>query len=174
MDGDLHHLPNDFEEIFHGDHSLQTFPLLRLPAEIWLRICEFAVTDSKPINVTKEPKTHDQVALVRQPPLTHTCRLLRHEALPMFYRNNSFEARHFCGHFNEHACPRRWMAAIGMERLKAMGTFSLHTRMNEGFWVGCFERTGLAARVEVTATNVKGQCPRHSHGKAQTLTVTFL
>ncbi|KAK0939332.1 hypothetical protein LTR29_009077 [Friedmanniomyces endolithicus] len=170
MDGALQNLPSDFEHIFHGDHSFQTFPLFRLPPEIWLRICELAVTNGKSINITKAPKTPDQVALVRQPPLTRTCRLLRYESLPMFYRNNAFEARHFC----EHACPRQWLVAIGREHLRAMGSFSLHTRMSDRFWQGCFERTGLKVKVEVTATEVKGQCPRHLHGKFQTLTVTFL
>ncbi|KAK1072287.1 hypothetical protein LTR74_002599 [Friedmanniomyces endolithicus] len=170
MDADLLTLPSDFEHIFHGDHSPQTFPLFRLPPEIWLRICDLAVTTPNPINITKFPQRHDQVALVRQPPLTLACRLLRSEALPMFYRNNAFEARHFC----QHACPRQWLVAIGREHLRAMGSFKLHTRMSDGFWQGCFERTGLKVKVEVTAREVRGQCPRHAHGRFQTLTVTFL
>ncbi|KAK5685860.1 hypothetical protein LTS10_001973 [Elasticomyces elasticus] len=166
-------LPDDFEDVFHGDHSLQRFPLFSLPAEIWLRIAEFAVLETKTINVTRATRMLDQEALVRQPALTRTCRLLRTEALPMFYRNNSFEARHFC----EHACPRQWLVAIGIENLRRMRTFRMHTRMSDDFWKGCFKRTGIETEVEVTDDSVKGRCPHHAsrrHGRFQTLAITFL
>ena len=93
--------------------------LLDLPPELWLRICEYAVKKPKPIRVGKEPNPKDQMAVVQQPAITRTCRLLRIEALPMYYTLNTFEMLHCFGV----PCPRKWIVAIGAvhrQRMKSM------------------------------------------------------
>ncbi|KAK3104275.1 hypothetical protein LTR53_018552, partial [Teratosphaeriaceae sp. CCFEE 6253] len=152
MDIELRRLPQSFEDVFRDEHGIKKFPLFQLPTELWLRVCELAVTFDRPINVTKSALVEQQVASVYQPAITRTCKLLRRETLPLFYRNNIFEARHFC----EHACPRRWMVTIGLVNLRMMRTFRLHTRMSDTFWEGCFDRAGVKTTVEVTNANAKG------------------
>ena len=119
MDANLQLLDNSFEEIFAYDSTVRPFRLFDLHPELWLRICHEAVSYPKPINVTRAATTDDQANIVSQPPLTRTCKLLRTEALPMFYRNNTFEARHFCCI----ACPRQWSVAIGTANLKSYGQY---------------------------------------------------
>lgn len=112
MEYDFRMLSEQFEEVFLSRNDLERrcpFRLFDLPPELWLRICEFAVTSTKPIQVGREPRTKDQVAIVRQPAITRACRLLRSEALPLYYSHNSFEIFHCYGI----PCPRRWVLSIG-------------------------------------------------------------
>lgn len=119
MDADFSLLNNDFEDVFCTPHQIQLrspFRLFDLPPELWLRVCEFAVLKPSPIRVGREPNLKDQVAVTQQPAITRTCRLLRHEALPVFYALNTFEMLH---HFGV-PCPRKWIEAIGCAHRKRM------------------------------------------------------
>lgn len=122
MEADFALLSDEFEDVFYTPHQIQLrtpFRLLDLPPELWLRICEFAVTKPTAIRVGKEPNPEDQMAVIRQPAITRTSRLLRVEALPMFYALNTFEMLHCFGV----PCPRKWITAIGTtnrQRMKSM------------------------------------------------------
>ncbi|WPH00079.1 Hypothetical protein R9X50_00290200 [Acrodontium crateriforme] len=146
MDMDLQALDPSFEEIFKSDQDLTPFRLFDLPAELWLRVIDLAVTKSDSITITKGRSALDQVEIVRQPAITRTCRLLRQEALRMFYRHNDFEAMHFTGV----ACPRKWFVAIGKENLMAMHSFTFYAKFQSGFWMDKFREIGIKAEVERT------------------------
>lgn len=146
MDMDLQTLDPSFDEVFKSDQELTPFRLFDLPPELWLRIIDLAVTKSGAITVTKGRSAVDQVEIVRQPAITQTCRLLRQEALRMFYGHNEFEAMHFSGV----ACPRNWFVAIGRENLMSMNTFTFYAKFQSVFWTEKFREIGIKAEVERT------------------------
>lgn len=147
MDGDLRLLPAEFEDVFHSDHDLllrSPFRLFDLPPELWLRICELAVIKATPIQCGRESRLRDSAAIVRQPAIIRTCRLLRREGLPIFYAANDFEMVHS---YNV-PCPRAWLAAIGARALAGMRTLTMHSNCQTDFWEGSFLRAGIQCHVE--------------------------
>lgn len=162
---DFQDLDEDFEYVFRYPQA-QNFRLFDLPTELWLRICELAVTRPSPIDITRARWANHQVQVVKQPAITRTCRVLRHEGLAFFYQNNTFEAHHWGGV----ACIRQWLLAIGKENLKSMGTFSFHARFEPGFWVQKFEEIGLHVKVELS----EDQSGVKDRRRYQTLLITFL
>jgi hypothetical protein len=77
--------------------------LLDLPPELWGRICHLAIVSSEPIDLIplKDNDKGDEgpnrflvidQKVAEQPPLTHTCRTIRSECLPLFYKHNTFVA----------------------------------------------------------------------------------
>ncbi|EMD00060.1 hypothetical protein BAUCODRAFT_21723 [Baudoinia panamericana UAMH 10762] len=173
MDSNFANLSEEFEQIYLEPQSLTSFRLFDLPPELWLRICEVAVISPVPVNVTRVPFQQQQAQRVQQPAITRTCRLLRQEALPMFYKNNTFEAWHFCQPWT---CPRQWLLAIGRGNLLQMGRLKIYTQNDKEFWQGCFERAGLkdVEIREVEGAEVEEPCPAHkNHLTLDTVLVTF-
>lgn len=140
MEADFSLLSDDFEDLFCTPHQIQLrspFRLLDLPPELWTRVCEFAVTKHDKIRVGKEPKPADQEAVTRQPAITRTCRVLRIEALPMFYALNTFEMLHCFGV----PCPRKWIQAIGAthrSRMKCMELCKFDLDVEFDDWKKCY------------------------------------
>lgn len=147
MDDDLSLLDDSFEDVFCSTHDLQLrspFRLLDLPPELWLRICEFAVIKNGPIQVGREPKSRDQMAIVSQPEITRTCRILRSEGLPLFYSTNVFELYHYYGV----PCPRIWVLAIGVGNRQRMCTMTMVSGCQKDFWEGSFQRAGIDVEID--------------------------
>lgn len=109
-------------------HSQHQSPLLQLPAELQLTIFEYAVQEPEPllINCACDSSYHgdyDQwqedsnawkAGILRpphQPALTRTCSLIRHIALPMFYKQNTFRA-HYCYQADQDGAIE-WLDRIG-------------------------------------------------------------
>lgn len=161
-------LDEGFEYVFRGLHEKDDaqFPLFKLPAELWLKVLEHAVTQPRTIDVTRAREPRHQAQIVKQPAITRTTRLLRKEALPLFYRCNDFEIYHWGGT----ACIRDWLLAIGPDNLKHMGTLTFHAKFEASFWKTKLTEIGIPANVTVaeTQTSIK-QRPDF-----QSLTVTFL
>lgn len=133
MDADFSLLHLSFESMFLSQHEQyldSPFRLLDLPPELWLKVLDFAVRRPNTIRIGRESKFSDQVARVRQPAVTRTCRLLRREGLPMFYANNKFEMVHSY----DVPCPRRWLEVIGKERRRWMRELVIDSRCSVEFW----------------------------------------
>ncbi|KAI6798132.1 hypothetical protein KC363_g717 [Hortaea werneckii] len=66
------------------------FRLLDLPPELWARICTLAILD--PADITIQHAYHPNLVCSQtlQPPLTRTCRVLRGECVPLFYKLVNF------------------------------------------------------------------------------------
>ncbi|EMC97583.1 hypothetical protein BAUCODRAFT_147644 [Baudoinia panamericana UAMH 10762] len=162
--------PSEFEDVFANTAS-STFDLFHLPPELWLRICHFAVLAPGPINLSSHDTSTENALVVQQPAVTRTCRLLRKEALPMFYRLNKFEARWLC----HHECPRNWLLAIGRHRLEMMSTLTMYTAQAAEAWRGGFERMGIPVDIKVESHQVWNWCPWHRRKRrVPTLTISFL
>lgn len=148
MDGDLSLLPNDFEDCFVSDIDIlrrTPFRLLDLPPELWVRICEFAVLKSCPIVIGHQTDMKDMARVALQPSITRTCRVLRHEALPLFYTLNSWEMIH---NYSV-PCPRRFLHAIGATNLHKM-TLLMHSNCDIEFWKDTCKRWLVECEVEQT------------------------
>lgn len=87
------------------------FRMLDLPPELWSRIGGFAVTDDEALQLRQYRPDEANCAAVRQPDLTRTCRIVRKEALKLFYRNNRF----IVIAVNRYANWTLWLSAIGPE-----------------------------------------------------------
>jgi hypothetical protein len=102
--------------------------LLNLPTELQLLIFEFTVIDDKPLLLncacdSSYPGRHGEWELEmnawkagdrtppHQPAITQTCRHVRHIALPIFYKQNSFVARYCTA--TQRDLPFNWLGAIG-------------------------------------------------------------
>jgi len=113
---------------------------------------------------------------VQQPAITRTCRRLRHEALPIFYQANSFEAWYDCTGFRARgiAALTSWLTAIGSGRVRIMRIRSVcGCSPTISRWAEQFRKAGLNVRIELA--EVAALCgslmprePSHS------LMVTFL
>ncbi|KAK5701801.1 hypothetical protein LTR97_004619 [Elasticomyces elasticus] len=66
------------EQLWHADDNA-TFPFTRLPPELRVKVYDFYIDGFS--RTLKTPA---------QPPLARTCRLMRSEVLPMFYRRTRF------------------------------------------------------------------------------------
>lgn len=146
MDSDFTLLPCNFEDVFVSQYELELrspFRLFDLPPELWTRICSFAVTRDQPMKIGKEKMLKDSAAIVRQPAITRTCRLLRTEALPLFYACNDFEMIHSHGV----PCSRQWLSAIGDAGRKGMGSLLMHSNCDASFWKGSFDRAGVESSI---------------------------
>ncbi|EMC93655.1 hypothetical protein BAUCODRAFT_37356 [Baudoinia panamericana UAMH 10762] len=132
------------------------FRLLNLPAEIWTQIIALAVIYKDPITITRSSRVKDQQELVRQPAITRTCRVLRLEALPLFYRHNTFEG----WHVHHVQCPRDWLVAIGDANRKAMGSFRFCAQFSASFWEGKFARMGVKVVVEECGSCTQPVCQK--------------
>ena len=167
MDDDFQALDQGFEDVFENEIYARErfrFPLLDLPAELLIRICELAVARKTTIDATLAPKARNQAEILQQPAITRTCRLLRRESLRAFYRDNNFEAFHWA----RHACIRGWLIALGPENLTAMGTLTFHCKFNTEFWENKFEEIGIKTKCEEAKDQSKAV------GSLRTLKVTFL
>lgn len=87
------------------------FRLLDLPDELVLRVLEFAVvtsSNSKPIRISQYRKYNLEAV---QPAITRTCRSLRKEGTPMFYKQNIFFVDSLSHEELRKSC--MWLTAIG-------------------------------------------------------------
>ena len=160
MDCDFLELDDGFEKVFGLDE--RPFRLFDLPTELWLRICELAVTRNSPIDPTRARKAKQQTQVVKQPALARVSKVLRHEVLAAFYRNNVFEV----SHLNGVACVRDWLVAIGPRNRKNMGILTFYCKFDADFWVDKFAQIGILVAAEVVG-KVGGSI-------FQTLRFTFL
>ena len=165
---DIEELNNRFDNALRTDPPIKPFRLLDLPPELWLRIIELVVVDDEPIEITRASDSLRQAALVQQPPLTRTCRLLRREALTMYYQKNIFQAKHLCGV----ACPRRWFAAVGADNLRLMRQFLFHATFQPDFWAAKFADMGLKVDIR-TIRDPKLATPA-GFRRLDTLVIKFL
>lgn len=166
MENNFQDLDESFEHVFGKPYDKENFRfrLFDLPPELWLRIIEYAVMKACPINPTKARNAKHQTHIVKQPSITRTCRLLRHESLPAFYRNNKFEVYHW----GRVACIRDWLVAIRPANLQAMKTLTFHCKFDPDFWTEKFADIGLLVKIEVAEDQSKAS------GSFHTLIVTFL
>jgi len=92
---------------------------LDLPAELQLRIFEFVVTSDKPIEITPERPVTNRHRL--PPALTRTCRIIRHDAIKLYYARNNFRAN-YCAPIkggksrSDQEILIRWLRSIGAEK----------------------------------------------------------
>ncbi|GAB1743694.1 hypothetical protein NU219Hw_g618t1 [Hortaea werneckii] len=70
--------------------AIKPFRLLELPPELWTRICTLAITD--PADITIKQAAYPKLVCLQtlQPPIARTCRALRSECLPLFYKLVNF------------------------------------------------------------------------------------
>ena len=88
----------------------QSSRLFDLPPELWIRICRFAVVKGK-ITIRNSDDNKEVARAVAQPALTRTCKVLREEALKLFYAANEFS---FCDKSDTiHSGLRFWLYALG-------------------------------------------------------------
>lgn len=159
-------LAPDFEYVFRDRHELGCFRLFDLPPELWIKICEFAVLPPTPLDITRAKQSKHQRELVKQPAITRVCKLLRQEALPLFYRNNKFEVFHW----GRVACVRYWLKAIGSTNLKSMGQLEFHAKFSPEFWIEKFDEIEIPVKVEVAEDQSQATRIRNF----QSMVVTFL
>ncbi|RMY20144.1 hypothetical protein D0867_04206 [Hortaea werneckii] len=84
-----------------------------LPPELWTRICTLAILD--PANITIKHAAYPNLVCSQtlQPPLTRTCRVLRGECLPLFYKLVNFII------LDEYADVEgvlKWLRSLGKEK----------------------------------------------------------
>ncbi|KAM3418922.1 hypothetical protein BST61_g4880 [Cercospora zeina] len=172
MDVDLSLLPDDFEDCLTSNHEIllrSPFRLLDLPPELWIRVCELAVIRPKSIVLGRESDFADMAKIVRQPNITRACRLLRSEALPVFYGLNEFEMVH-----NYLVpCPRHFLIAIGATNLRKIGTILIHSNCSHQWWENTFQRGKIKCKVEIIGTNLEYMAPLSWRG-LHTYRVTFV
>ncbi|USW55561.1 hypothetical protein Slin15195_G088800 [Septoria linicola] len=134
--------------------KLTTFRLLDLPAELQLRIIEFAVTEQAPIWMTygawllgkkgidgaydseHEGEWRSEVATRKQPSITRVSRTIRVDAIKMYYENNFFEAGYCLADVDTHEgeVTIEWLAAIGLEnrrRIRDLVVFDTGASLDE-------------------------------------------
>ncbi|GAB1731420.1 hypothetical protein NU195Hw_g1130t1 [Hortaea werneckii] len=70
--------------------ATKPFRLLDLPPELWTRICTLAILD--PADITIKQAAYPKLVCLQtlQPSITRTCRALRSECLPLFYKLVNF------------------------------------------------------------------------------------
>ncbi|KAK4503289.1 hypothetical protein PRZ48_006717 [Zasmidium cellare] len=105
------------------DDTITESRFMNLPPELRNRIYEFAVIDSKPIDLVEPDPTRKSRCRrsnkTVQPPLTLVCRQLRHEVLPIFYALNTFKVT-VCAntaYFDDWAGPAEYVAMRWVDRL---------------------------------------------------------
>ncbi|KAI5370231.1 hypothetical protein Slin15195_G011090 [Septoria linicola] len=154
MEADFSLLSDDFEDCLTCNYDIllrSPFRLLDLPPELWLLVCEYAVIRSAPFVVGRESELFQMARILRQPSITRTSRLLRVEALPIFYAVNEFEMIH---NFSV-PCPRHFLTAIGGINLRTMGSLLMHSNCDKDFWEGTCQRGGIKCEVEMVGTNLR-------------------
>lgn len=169
MDEDFTLLPPDFEDAFISDYAIllrSPFRLFDLPPELWLRICAMAVIQAKPLQIGKEAYLRDSMAIVKQPAITRTCRLIRDETLPIFYSSNTFEMFH--GY--DVPCPRKFIVAIGDANRRRMKTLLMHSNCQKDFWDGSFCRAGIGCEIDFVR---RDQIPRLILASSNTFRIRF-
>lgn len=67
-------------------NSNQRTSLLDLPPEIWSKTGKLVIEDSNPLTGGAFARERQPQTRWHQPPLTRTCRVLRNELLPQFYK----------------------------------------------------------------------------------------
>jgi len=67
------------------------FRLLDLPPELWSRVCEFAVVSDEPIEIRLRHDHRFSGPGLQWPNITRVCKVLRREALRLYYQRNTFE-----------------------------------------------------------------------------------
>lgn len=154
-------LPPDFEDVFAP--TCQSFRLLDLPTELWVHILAFCVEKSHTLDPTQARQGRHQARAVAQPAITKVSRLLRSEALPLFYRLNHFELQHL----HDTPCTRDWMVAIGDANRRAMGSLIFHTSFEPEEWVGLFGKCGIEVTVEEARVGKHGCVVTISKAKAK-------
>lgn len=78
-------------------HILQhtTFPLFKLPAELWIRICRLAAVPDEPTMEIEDPEDITEIEhAVQQPAITRTSKAVRAETIHHFYNEHAFRFRH--------------------------------------------------------------------------------
>lgn len=123
------------------------FPLLDLPSELWIRICEFAVINKATIEI-RDPHFGSSVcAATKQPAITRVSKAIRQESLPLFYKRNEFV---IFDDYTEWDGIEEWQRKVGAKyRAHIHGLYItseyddienvLKTRKNEGNGVLIFE-----------------------------------
>lgn len=123
-----------------------------LPGELRNRIYELVVHSESAIEITDDPSTSTQ------PAITRVCRLLRNDALSVFYSINTFRAEvRYC----DRPAAGRWISAIGCYRARHMCKLELLVDSANNFEgsLKCFidvVRTTAAAHVCKDAIQLSG------------------
>ncbi|KAK5677497.1 hypothetical protein LTS10_010069 [Elasticomyces elasticus] len=101
----------------------KSFPLLDLPAEIWIKIGQLAIDATPRVHVNTynlcgvgnkvRPSLQKFQDLVRQPAITATCRILRAELLPYAYQNQYLFRCFGDGWDAERTWLSQWLRSIG-------------------------------------------------------------
>ncbi|KAK4957175.1 hypothetical protein LTR10_005133 [Elasticomyces elasticus] len=111
----------------------EPFPLFKLPPEIWLRIGKYALSQTPKVsykysNITKSTKISKVwQERMRQPAITQTCRSLRAELLPLFYRH--YVSCIFAWEHHSNWKGRAiWLHAIGAANRRSLSDVRLVTR----------------------------------------------
>ena len=119
--------------------------LLKLPTELQLNIYELAVVEDKPLLVNcpcnstyrerrsvgyvEEAKWEKgEVRPPQQPALTRTCRFIRANALPIFYKQNIFRASYCHPSIPVLNGPIRWLRMIGPQNRELLRHFYFYDR----------------------------------------------
>ena len=63
---------------------------MKLPPELWVRICQFACEVDGEVLLEDNEDTENYEEKTRQPAITRVCRVIRQETLSHFYRTNIF------------------------------------------------------------------------------------
>lgn len=100
---------------------MKPFRLLDLPPELWARIVKLAVTSNDFIKMEGTWVNRFEVqTAVKQPAITRTCKALRAEALPAFYKHNTVV---IYGSDRGSTAFRDWLQAIGASNRAHLGEF---------------------------------------------------
>jgi hypothetical protein len=148
----------------------QHFRLLDLPIEIFWKILSYTVTLPGPVclhplpaaNSAAEAQRHSQCAVpaartIYEPAITKASKLLRAEALPMFYAQNVFHGVNWSPE-----PPVLWLKRLGKERRSWMRRYYVSSSWDgaelERSWKGLGVGTCKARLVDVRGREGKDLC----------------
>ncbi|KAF2773401.1 hypothetical protein EJ03DRAFT_131248 [Teratosphaeria nubilosa] len=143
-----------------SDQQEQPFRLLDLPPELWSNICKLAVLSEDTIVFElAKPRSQNQIA-VGQPSITQVCRLLRAEALPLFYALNVFRVQDEDDGTEASSRLQCWLRGIGLKNrgyLRKVEVFAPYdiTDSKEFFAIGAEEDGNVKLELELVKLEVR-------------------
>jgi hypothetical protein len=138
-------MPNFSELAKTATSAGQPCYLLKLPTELQLDIYELVVVEDQPLLVNcpcnssyrgrwEEGQTEEQrwekgeIRPPQQPALTRTCRAVRENALPIFYKENIFRASYCNATVSDLSAPIQWFRMIGQSNREMLRHFYFYDR----------------------------------------------